>query len=271
MVVQVDGDGLFNFHAHQSIHDLFTYMIAAPAGGVSRLFDLNRLLLGQGGAWITNRYNDDGGPNGGYEAVIATVGNQGLVPQSITYIASGSGLTRTVLETDFLGDYNFDDSVNAADYTVWRNTRGSVSDMRADGSGNGVVDPDDLLVWKEHYGETRPETAAASAAWVVASQSASGEKPGPAAVGAFFQAAHLGPLSRPVSTGDMKPPAQRPATAEIGRDVALLAWLALPGIEQRARENRVDEFEPENESDDGKLDSRNESLDAAFDLLAPAI
>ena len=54
------------------------------------------------------------------------------------------------------GDYNGDDIVDAADYTVWRDSLGR-SDLLpysgADGSGDGIVGPEDYDVWKSHYGE----------------------------------------------------------------------------------------------------------------------
>jgi hypothetical protein len=51
------------------------------------------------------------------------------------------------------GDYNHNDVVDAADYTVWRDTLGQAG-MRlpADGSGNQFVDQDDYLVWRDHFG-----------------------------------------------------------------------------------------------------------------------
>jgi hypothetical protein len=54
------------------------------------------------------------------------------------------------------GDYNHDGTVDAADYTVWRDSLGR-SDLLpysgADGSGDGIVGPEDYDVWKSHYGE----------------------------------------------------------------------------------------------------------------------
>ena len=41
-----------------------------------------------------------------------------------------------------------DGDVDAADYTLWRNTLGSADDLRADGNGNGMVDQADYDVWK---------------------------------------------------------------------------------------------------------------------------
>lgn len=52
------------------------------------------------------------------------------------------------------GDYNGDGTVNAADYTVWRDTVGSPSDFRADGDGNSVVNQLDYDYWKARFGNT---------------------------------------------------------------------------------------------------------------------
>jgi hypothetical protein len=51
------------------------------------------------------------------------------------------------------GDYNNDYVVNAADYTVWRDTLGSTTDLRADDNGDLVVDQLDYEGWKQHFGE----------------------------------------------------------------------------------------------------------------------
>ncbi len=52
------------------------------------------------------------------------------------------------------GDYNGDGIVDAADYTVWRDTLGSTSDLRADGDDSGTVDAGDYTVWTSHFGST---------------------------------------------------------------------------------------------------------------------
>jgi hypothetical protein len=53
------------------------------------------------------------------------------------------------------GDYNLDGTVNAGDYTVWRNMVGRLVVPYADGDGNGdgVVDSQDHAVWKAHFGD----------------------------------------------------------------------------------------------------------------------
>jgi beta-glucanase (GH16 family) len=56
-------------------------------------------------------------------------------------------------QSGLVGDYNGDGVVNAADYTVWRDSLGQTGiGMAADGSGNGTVDQADYEVWKEKFG-----------------------------------------------------------------------------------------------------------------------
>jgi hypothetical protein len=51
------------------------------------------------------------------------------------------------------GDYNGDEMVDAADYTVWRNHLGEGDETALNDNGNGMngVDPDDYDWWKTHY------------------------------------------------------------------------------------------------------------------------
>lgn len=52
------------------------------------------------------------------------------------------------------GDYNQDGSVNAADYTAWRNTLNETvtPGTGADGDGSGTIDQPDYLVWRTNFG-----------------------------------------------------------------------------------------------------------------------
>jgi hypothetical protein len=60
---------------------------------------------------------------------------------------------------ELLGDYNNDGeadygSATSADYTIWADTLGSTTDLRADGNDNGIVDQADWQVWYDHFGRT---------------------------------------------------------------------------------------------------------------------
>ncbi len=56
------------------------------------------------------------------------------------------------------GDYNDDGVVDAADYTVWRDTLGSTTDLRANGDDTGasagVIDAADYAAWRANFGAT---------------------------------------------------------------------------------------------------------------------
>jgi hypothetical protein len=62
------------------------------------------------------------------------------------------------------GDYNGNGVVDAADYTVWRNTLGAMVSVfsGADGNGNNQIDVGDYTVWKAHFGETAGGTGSGS-------------------------------------------------------------------------------------------------------------
>jgi hypothetical protein len=70
------------------------------------------------------------------------------------------------------GDYNQNGMVDAADYTVWRDTLGSTTDLRANGDDTGasagVIDQADYALWKTYFGQT----AGSGSADVVRSRSA---------------------------------------------------------------------------------------------------
>lgn len=59
-----------------------------------------------------------------------------------------------VLSAGLQGDYNRNGTVDAADYTVWRDTLGSTIDLRADGNANQMIDVGDYTAWKTNYGNT---------------------------------------------------------------------------------------------------------------------
>jgi hypothetical protein len=74
---------------------------------------------------------------------------------SLAVVYSANSVTLQVI-AGLWGDYNGDGTVNAADYTVWRNTLGAMVTAfgGADGSGNGIVDQADYAVWKGNFGDS---------------------------------------------------------------------------------------------------------------------
>jgi glucose/arabinose dehydrogenase len=72
------------------------------------------------------------------------------------------------------GDFNEDGTIDAADYTVWRDTRGTsvTAWSGADGNGDGLVDDADYDVWQQNFGLVIPDLAGAAAAATVPEPSA---------------------------------------------------------------------------------------------------
>jgi hypothetical protein len=62
------------------------------------------------------------------------------------------------------GDYNDNDIIDAADYTVWRDALNSGDPLENDSNGNGIADEDDFLYWRDHFGETLGSGAGSGAA-----------------------------------------------------------------------------------------------------------
>jgi hypothetical protein len=61
------------------------------------------------------------------------------------------------------GDYNFDGAVDAADYVVWRMTRGqSGPGLAADGNDDNVVNGRDFEVWRTNFGKSSPGVSIAN-------------------------------------------------------------------------------------------------------------
>ena len=50
------------------------------------------------------------------------------------------------------GDYNDDGTVDAADYTVWRDSLASGAPLLNETATPGTVDQDDYLAWKANFG-----------------------------------------------------------------------------------------------------------------------
>lgn len=68
-------------------------------------------------------------------------------------VAAGGQFDLILLAEGLTGDFNEDGVVDAADYTVWRDTLGSTTDLRADANGDQVVDSADYALWRSNFGQ----------------------------------------------------------------------------------------------------------------------
>lgn len=66
------------------------------------------------------------------------------------------------LEVILAGDFNRDGSVDAGDYTLWRDSIGSTTELAADANVDGVVDSLDFAIWKTHFGTSAADFSGAS-------------------------------------------------------------------------------------------------------------
>lgn len=74
---------------------------------------------------------------------------------------------RSIDDPQLAGDFNHDGRVDAADYTLWRDTLGQVGlDLAADGDGNFIVDHRDYALWQANFGLTAASAASSVAAAV---------------------------------------------------------------------------------------------------------
>ncbi len=91
---------------------------------------------------------------GGHDYTVRVTGDSHQAQLYTLYIATSRPDSAVTL---FGGDFNGDMMVDAADYTVWRNSVGQTGNgLPADADGNGVVDGADYLVWKDHFGFRLP-------------------------------------------------------------------------------------------------------------------
>jgi hypothetical protein len=127
-----DSPFYYNSQFYASVNDLFDYLQSAinyPAYSLSAQFDPT---FGYPSSLYIKYYQF-----GADDEINITVNN--LVPL-------GPGT--------LLGDYNRNDLVDAADYTVWRDSRGLTAiDLVADGDGSGSVDGFDYKLWQANFGQ----------------------------------------------------------------------------------------------------------------------
>jgi hypothetical protein len=92
-------------------------------------------------------------PLAGSATVATGISGNHIVGYYIDALGKTHGFLTTV---PVPGDYNGNGIVDAADYTVWRDTLGSTTDLRANGDNSGAsagkIDQADFTVWKTNFG-----------------------------------------------------------------------------------------------------------------------
>jgi hypothetical protein len=148
IIVTADHGGNGTQHSDSSLPDDYTVPIIVWGAGVGR-GDLYAMNAGSRCDPGTSRpdYNAPCQPIRN-----ADTGNLALSLLGLGPIPGSLANAKQDLRVAPVGDYNQDGAVDAADYTVWQDTRDSKTDLRADGNGDGVVDQADYDLWKAHFG-----------------------------------------------------------------------------------------------------------------------
>ncbi|MEO1497407.1 MAG: hypothetical protein AAFV43_09680 [Planctomycetota bacterium] len=82
-----------------------------------------------------------------------SIDNESISSHGGLSFALGADSVQFVVFTERLaGDYNGDGLVGAIDYTIWRDTLGSVTELAADGDNDGEVTLADYDVWRDNFG-----------------------------------------------------------------------------------------------------------------------
>ncbi len=146
----------------------FVNFAGAGSPGFASDLDFDSLFgVGDTGILTTNLFASSGLEQGDSQLFNALLDTSVPGDFSATYTLNLSGenlpgeqtqqLTLTLLANvvaSLTGDYNGNGIVDAADYTIWKDTLGSMVDLSADGDGNGTVDAADYTVWANNFGAT---------------------------------------------------------------------------------------------------------------------
>lgn len=156
--VQLPNDRVWEYELPNGVYDV---RVAAADSGFTNMINnmsLEGLLL-QDDDFVLNAGNPGDSPDYDefYARVAVTDGRLtlGVAPGAYNVRLAFIDINRFD-PPPLSGDYNGDNKVNAADYTVWRDASGKtvVPYTGGDGNGDGVVDALDYEVWVSQYGKT---------------------------------------------------------------------------------------------------------------------
>ncbi|MEM8865537.1 MAG: choice-of-anchor Q domain-containing protein [Planctomycetota bacterium] len=164
------------------------------------------------------------------------------------------------------GDYNQDGIADVADFTVWRDTLGSTTDLRANGddtgASQGVIDAADYLFWKTNFGNTTVPVALPPAAPIsvaalevdepVGNDSSDQLEPSPLASFILPAGSPSGPAATVVEESDAAP---------VIDDDALLLALDIAPLSQDAVDDAFAEHDRDEDADEDTATS-NELFEA---------
>jgi hypothetical protein len=146
--------------------------------GAGEWFQADKLLASD--AAPSNAFGYSVGISDGIGLVGAPLSNIGGTDAGAAYLFN--------VPANIPGDYNQNGTVDAADYSLWRNMLGQMGlGLPADGNGDGTVNDADYALWRANFGLGSPGEAAA------ALQAAAVPEPGTALL--FFYAASCLALS----------------------------------------------------------------------------
>ena len=138
--------------------DYLTLSTEASGGGGDFTLDINTTT---GLTTITNGTGVSANI-AGYQITSASdslnpAGWNSLQDQNLPGFPAGDGSGNGWEELGVAADYNGDGTVDAADYTVWRDAEGNTvsAGTGADGTADGVIDTADYDLWASRFGEGR--------------------------------------------------------------------------------------------------------------------
>ena len=132
----------------------FSVPLSAIGGGdVGENLKLTIFVNGDGHDFASNQFAGDGILSGflGSNGMGVFMDNQ--LAFSLASIAGNQFVTVANTFVPPSADYNGNGVVDAADYTVWRDTLGSTTNLAADGNGNDVIDAGDYDAWRAAFGQ----------------------------------------------------------------------------------------------------------------------